>query len=148
MSRLDTNNFEILAKHFNDCGSFQRRLKNCISITDVAVLIHDYEESIVSQLKEPVREYVKKDIDMDAVVEYLEDHHITESDRKLVMNSIYTDDFFECDYRQFTKNSMINEMKAELFFEMIDDVSLGDLEALFNNVRPGKVPVNQLSIAV
>lgn len=120
MTELRLNNFRKLAEFFEDCGAFRKELRLCKTTKDLVNLIEMWDDDIMEQLHNKGRRMYEID------VQDLEEH----------------------DYRPLINHSVINEMKMRLFFEMIDDITLTEMEALFNQYRPGKAAVNQLSIAI
>lgn len=77
------------------------------------------------------------------IMEWLEDNYVTDNQAKEIME---VTGYGHPAINTLTNGSLINEMKLTFFLEMINDISLGDLEALFQKARPGKVPVGQLSL--
>lgn len=150
MSELNHNNFEILAQHFNSCGRFRERLKNCVSINDLVQLINGWEESIADHLKDPAEVVVEveAELDVEKVASWLASNRIYPYDQEAICTAIGLDGIMDRDVYALAKNSMINTMKIDLLMDMIHDVSLADLEALHAKYRSGSVAVNQLSLAV
>lgn len=150
MSELNHKNFEILAQHFKACGSFRKGLKNCVSINDLVQLINGWEESIADHLKDPAEVVVEveAELELEKIVSWLASNRIYPWEQEEICTAIGLDGIMDRDVYALTKNSMINTMKIDLLMDMINDVSLADLEALHAKYRPGAVVVNQLSIAV
>lgn len=84
------------------------------------------------------------DMDYDDVLNFINKDGLSYYEREELTEAIG----FDPGPHPLTEGSMIKEMKLELFAQMIDDVSMEDLEALFEKCRPGRVPVTQMSIAI
>ena len=156
MTQLSKNNFEILANHFQACKDFKYDILKCESTSDLVKLIEAYDDAIYWQLTKPVQVEVEVEVEvevhvnpyLDDVVAYLKNNYLNKREKQYVMEALGADEYIKHDYRPHIGNSVINEMKLRLFFEMIDDISITEMEELYNKIRPGKVAVNQLSIAL
>lgn len=145
MTYLSKNNFQKLAQHFKACSDFKKELNECNSTTDLVNLIESLDGDICTKLEI----YEEDELDIDRVTEWLQGKFLNKREKESVLSAIDMEHLLEeSTLDEYVGNSLINEMKLELLLDMIDDVTLAEMEVLHAKYKGGIAPVNQLKLVV